>query len=73
MKTIEVINVFVSKYSCRTLSCLNIFTSPYDLAPPAHTATRSADQESGSWVTSGHMTNHWKTSSLFQGTADDDE
>ena len=32
--------------------CLNVFTSAFHLTPPAHTATRSADQESGSWVTS---------------------
>ena len=28
--------------------CLNIFTSPFNLASPVHTATRSAHQESGS-------------------------
>ena len=51
--------------------CLNIFTSPFYQALPFHTATRSADQESGSRVTSGHMTDHWQTSSSFRGTADD--
>ena len=34
-----------------------------------HTATRSADHASGSRVTSGHTTAHWKTLSSFRGTA----
>ena len=34
--------------------CLNIFTSPFHLTPPAHTGTRTTGQESGSWVASGH-------------------
>ena len=53
--------------------CLNMFTSPFHLAPPAHTATRSANQESASWITSEHMTDHWKSPSSFRGTADDDD
>ena len=38
--------------------CIHTFTSH-----PAHNATRSADQESGFCVTSGHKTELWKTSS----------
>ena len=52
---------------------LNILMSPFHLAFPDHTETRSADHESGSWVTSGHMTNNRKTPSSFRGTADDDD
>ena len=34
---------------------------------------RRSDQEWGSWVTSGHMADHWKTSYSFRVTADDDD
>ena len=53
--------------------CLKIFTSPFHLVPPGHTATGYADQEAGSRGTSGHMTNVWKASSSFRGIVDDNE
>ena len=52
--------------------CLNTCTSSFHPEPPAPTAIRSANEETGSRVTSGPTISPWQTSSLFRGTTDDD-